>query len=79
MTQPTHESNKRPISPALAAWLLPAMAMSGMFKGRSAYAERHDPNRPKTKSDLEAIAAAEEKRRKKAMKKSGRGTDSTDT
>jgi hypothetical protein len=59
---------RRKLSPALAAWLLPAMAMAGCFR-TSAYRERHDPNRPKTKADLDAIAAAEAKRQRRAAKR----------
>jgi hypothetical protein len=49
------------------------MAMAGCFR-TSAYRERHDPNRPKTKADLDAIAAAEAKRQRRAAKRAAHTT-----
>lgn len=66
---------RRGISPALAMWLLPAMAMAGGFR-RNSYRERHDPNRPKTQADLDAIAAAEAKRQRRAAKRAAHTTSS---
>lgn len=70
------QAKRRGISPALAMWLLPAMAMAGCFR-RNSYRERHDPNRPKTQADLDAIAAAEAKRQRRAAKRAAH-TDQTE-
>lgn len=35
----------------------------------SAYQKRHNPDRPKTQQDLDKLAAAEEKRQRKQLKK----------
>ena len=59
---------------ALTAWLLqPPGALAGLPRFKpSAYSVRHDPNRPKTQADLEAMKAAEERRRRKAERKARR-------
>ncbi len=57
------QTKRRGISPALAI-----LAIAGCFR-RNSYSERHDPNRPKTQADLDAIAAAEAKRQRRAAKR----------
>jgi len=42
----------------------------GLGGGRSASAERHDPDREKTPKDLERMKAAQDKRDKRAARKS---------
>ena len=53
--------------------LLTAAALGGglpFFGGnRSAHAVRHDPDRPKTASDLEYMRIAEERRQRRAAKR----------
>lgn len=57
----------------LAAMLLPPLPRSlpiAFGKGsHSAYRVRHDPNREKTQADLDAMAAAEAKRQRRAAKR----------
>lgn len=66
-----------------AAGLLAMTAMlAGSFSfggGRSSYAERHDPNRPKTPEDLERMEAARLRREKKAVKRKAQNTTTTNT
>jgi hypothetical protein len=50
--------------------MLTGYAMYGMGGGRSAAAERNDPNREKTPEDLARIAAAQRKRERKAKRRS---------
>ena len=57
---------------SLSAALLLGVAMSGLPLfgfGRSSQVERYDPDRPKTADDLEALAAAQEKRDRRAAKR----------
>lgn len=47
----------------------------GFNGGRSSYAERHDPHRPKTTEDLERMEAARLRRERKAAKRKAQNSD----
>ena len=57
------------------ASMLAGGALMGGFGRRSAYAERHDPDREKTPEDLANIEAARLKRERKAAKRNTQNTE----
>ena len=63
---------KRKVSPLFITNLMGAAlgvdTFGEMFRFRTKKEKRNDPNRPKTASDLEKIAKAEEKRKRKQKK-----------
>lgn len=60
----------RPLNPTILLPPLPRLlAIAPSKESHSAYRVRHDPNRAKTRADLDAMAAAEAKRQRRAAKR----------
>lgn len=62
----------RAVMAILGMAMLSGSMMMGGFGGRSAYAERHDPNRHKTPEDLENMERARVRREKRAAKRAAK-------